>query len=92
MDSTGVQALIDRLRDLSASKFVDSGFTKPALTITVTSNHGKHSEVVDLAASGSAGAYIAQRRGEDGLYEIDASAMRELRGAAADIKEAQAKK
>ncbi len=31
MDSTGVQALIDKLRDLSATKFVDSGFTTPAV-------------------------------------------------------------
>ena len=27
--------LIDRLRDLSATKFVDSGFTTAAITITV---------------------------------------------------------
>jgi len=92
IDSTSLQAFIDRLRDLSASKFVDTGFTKPAITVTVTSDEGKRSETVEFAASGSAGAYIAQRRGEEGLYEIDANTMKELRAAAADIKEAQTKK
>jgi hypothetical protein len=41
MDSISVQNLIDKLRDLAATKFVDSGFTKPALEVTITSNDGK---------------------------------------------------
>ena len=53
MDSTGVQALIDKLRDLSATKFVDSGFTTPELAITVVSNDGKRTEKVEIAAAGA---------------------------------------
>ena len=46
MDSTTVQALIDKLRDLAATKFVDSGFTTPLVEITVVSNDGKRTEKV----------------------------------------------
>lgn len=92
IDSTSLQAFIDRLRDFSATKFVDSGFTKPAITITVSSNEGKHTEIVEIAPAAAGADYIAQRRGEEGLYEIDASAVKELRQAANDVKEVQAKK
>jgi len=44
MDSTSVQSFLDKLRDLSASKFVDSGFTTASTDITVTSNDGKRIE------------------------------------------------
>jgi ribosomal protein L12E/L44/L45/RPP1/RPP2 len=92
MDSTNMQAFIDRLRDLSASKFLDSGFTKPAITLTVASNDGKRTETLDIAPAASGPNYIAQRRGEEGFYEIDRDAVQQLRGAAADVKEVQAKK
>jgi hypothetical protein len=88
IDSTSLQAFIDRLRDLSASKFVDSGFGKPAMTITVTSNDGKRSETVEFAPAAAGADYIAQRRGEEGLYVIDAGVVKELRQASNDIKEA----
>jgi len=90
MDATGLQAFVDRLRDLSASKFVDSGFTKAAITITVTSNDGRRTETVDLAPAAAGADYIAQRRGEEGLYEIAADAVMQLRQSAGDVKEAQA--
>ena len=42
-------------------------------------------------APAAAGAdYIAQRRGEEGLYEIAADAVMQLRQSAGDVKEAQA--
>lgn len=92
MDSTSMQAFIDRLRDLSATKFVDSGFTKPAMTITVTSNDGKRTETVELAPAASGPDYIGQRKGEEGLYELDGNAVKELRQSVGDVKEVQAKK
>ena len=52
MDSTSVQAFIDRLRDLSAAKFVDAGFTTPVVTVTVVSNQGKLREKVEIAPGG----------------------------------------
>jgi hypothetical protein len=92
IDSTSLQAFIDRLRDLSASKFVDSGFAKPAMTLTVASNEGKRTETVDIAPASSGPDYIAQRRGEEGFYQIDGNTVKELRQAAAGVKEVQAKK
>jgi hypothetical protein len=92
IDSTSLQAFIDRLRDLSASKFADTGFTKAAITLTVSSNDGKKTEIVDISPASAGANYIAQRRGEEGLYEIDADAIKQLRQTAADVKEVQTKK
>ena len=90
MDSTTIQAFIDRLRDLSSTKFADAGFSKAALTVVVTSNEGKRTETVDFAPAPTGGNYLAQRRCEEGLYEISADAVKELRQAAGGIKPAQA--
>jgi hypothetical protein len=92
IDSTSLQAFLDRLRDLTATKFVDSGFTKAVVTINVSYNDGKNKETVELAPAATASDYIARRAGEEGLYDLDAKTVQELRGAAADIKEAQATK
>jgi len=92
IDSTSLQAFIDRLRDLSASKFADTGFTKAAITLTVASNDGKKTEVVDISPASAGANYIAQRRGEEGLYELDADAVKQLRQTAVDVKPVQAKK
>jgi hypothetical protein len=85
MDAVSVQAVIDKLRDLSATKFVDSGFANPVMQITVVSNNGKLTEKVKIAPAGKD--FIAQREGEPALYQLDASAVDDLRKTAADIKE-----
>ena len=86
IDSTSLQALIDRLRDLSATKFVDSGFTKAAITINLSYNDGKNKESVELAPGATGGDYIARRGGEEG----PARPMATVRSCAgfADVKEA----
>ena len=61
MDSTSVQAFIDRLRDLTATKFADSGFTTPVVTLTVVSNQGKQREKVEIAPAASGGNFLARR-------------------------------
>lgn len=86
MDAGTVNSFIDKLRDLSASKFVDSGFTTPVLDVTVTSNDGKRMEKVLIAKSGND--YIAKRENEPGLYEIDATAFSDLQKAASELKPA----
>ncbi len=86
MDSTSVQALIDKLRDLSATKFVDTGFTTRAIELTVVSNDGKRTEKVQIAQAGDH--YIARREGEPSLYEIDAQPINDLREAASGVKPA----
>ncbi len=90
MDATSVQALIDKLRDLSASKFVDSGFTTPVLTVTVVTNEGKKTETLEISQAGSD--FIARRQGEQPLYGLDANTAKDLRQAVADVKEAQPEK
>jgi hypothetical protein len=85
MDSVSIQAVIDKLRDLSATKFVDTGFTMPVMELTVGSNGGKRTEKVKIAAAGKD--FLAERDGEPTLYQPDAGVVDELRRAANDIKE-----
>jgi len=91
MDIISVQALIDKLRDLSATKFVDSG-TMPAttMTITVVSGNNKRTERVNLGKSGTD--YFAQREGEPTIYQVDAKAVQDIETAAGDVKPPMAKK
>ena len=77
MDSTSVQSFVDKLRDLAASKFVDTGsLGTPTIDITVTSNDGKRMEKVLISKQGSD--YIAQRENEPALYGLDAKTVDEL--------------
>ena len=92
MDSTGVQNLIDKLRDLTASKFADSGFTTPVVTLTVVSNQGKHREKVEISQAATGGNFVARHDGDASLYELTADAVKDLRQAAGDIREAQPEK
>jgi hypothetical protein len=85
MDSISIQALIDKLRDLSATKFPESGFTTPTLEITIVSDSGKRTEKVQVAPSGSD--YLAKRDGDSALYQVDAMAIKDVRAAAGDVKE-----
>jgi hypothetical protein len=86
MESSSVQALVDKIRELSASKFVDSGFNSPTLEVTVTSNDGKRVEKVSISKSGDN--YIAKRDNEPALYQLDSSSVADLQKVAADVKPA----
>jgi hypothetical protein len=86
MDSTSIQALVDKLRELAAAKFVDTGFGVAQVEIAVISNDGKRTERV-LIAPGTAGKFIAKREGEAAMYEIEGNTIAELRGVALDVKE-----
>jgi hypothetical protein len=90
MDAPGVQSFIDKVRDLSAVKFPETGFASPTVTLTVVSNGGKKTEKVEISIAG--GGIIARREGEANLYELDANIVKDLRQAASDIREAQAEK
>jgi len=89
MDSTSVQAFADRLRDLSATKFVDAGFTMPVITVTVVSNQGKTREKVEIAPAASGGNFLARRDGDASFYELEAGVVKDLRQAVGDVREAQ---
>ncbi|HEY1759935.1 MAG TPA: DUF4340 domain-containing protein [Bryobacteraceae bacterium] len=86
MDSVSVQSLIDKLRDMSASKLVDTGFTTPVISMTVVSDQGKRTEKVDIAPAGKD--FIARRDGDSTLYQLDAMTVQDLRTAAGDVKAA----
>src|SRR5580693_2610431 len=88
MDAATVQDLIDKLRDLSASKFVDSGFTTTLIDLTVTSNDGKRVEKVAISKAGDD--YIAKRENDPTLYQLDSKAVDDLRKSAEDVKPAAA--
>jgi hypothetical protein len=86
MDNLSFQAFLDKLRDLVSTKFVDTGFTTPALELNIVSYDGKRTEKVQIAP-GSGGNFIARREGDTALYEIDAKSIQDLRQAAGDVKE-----
>jgi hypothetical protein len=86
LDSASVQSLIDKIRELSATKFVDSGFTTPVVELTVISNDGKRIEKAEIAKSGDT--YIAKRENDPSLYQLDSSAVTDLQKLAADLKPA----
>ena len=86
MDGIGVQSLVDKVRDLSASKFADSGFSTPLIDLTVTSNDGKRVEKVLISKNGDK--YVAKRENEPALYELDATPVSDLQKSAADVKPA----
>jgi hypothetical protein len=86
LDNESVQNLIDKLRDLTATKFVEQGGGQPVFDASVTSNSGKRNERVIVSKQGDK--YSAQRQGEPSIYELDAKAVEDLEKAASDVKEA----
>ncbi|HTB18686.1 MAG TPA: DUF4340 domain-containing protein, partial [Bryobacteraceae bacterium] len=91
MDSTSVQSFLDKLRDLAAGKFIDTGsLGAPTVDITVVSNNGKLTEKLLIAKQGAD--YVAQRENEPALYGLDAKTVDDLVQAASDVKPAPAVK
>jgi len=86
LDAETVQSLVSQLRDLSANKFLESGFSSPVLTLTVTSGDGKRVEKVAIAKS--ADNYVARREADSTLYQLDASAVDGLQKAVDALKPA----
>jgi hypothetical protein len=85
MDSVGVQSVIDKLREASASRFLESGFPATALEASVT--YGASTEKVLFAKSGDK--TLAKRDNEPTVYELDGAFLDDLRKALSDIKPAQ---
>jgi ribosomal protein L12E/L44/L45/RPP1/RPP2 len=86
MDNSSVQLLVDKLRDLAATKFPDKGAGDVVFEATVTSNTGKRVEKATVRKQGTE--YFAQREGEPSIYELDGKAVDDLLKAASDVKEA----
>ena len=90
MDSATMQTVVDKLRDLQAAKFPETGFSAPVLEVAVTSNDGKRVEKAALSKTGND--WFAKRENEPAIYQLDSKAAEELQKAVAGVKEAPAKK
>jgi ribosomal protein L12E/L44/L45/RPP1/RPP2 len=86
MDNSSVQNLIDKLRDLAATKFADKTAGDPVFEVTVTSNSGKKVEKATIRKQGTD--YFAQREGEPSIYQLDSKSVDDLQAAASGVKEA----
>src|SRR6478672_3726415 len=76
MDNSSVQNLIDKLRDLAATKFAEKGGGQPVFDATVVSNIGKCIEKVVIFKQGVQ--YFAQCEGEFSIYELDSKGVKNL--------------
>lgn len=85
MDSVTVRALIDELRDLTASAFPDKGFTEPIVEAEVTWGEDNRTEKVLISKNG--GRYFAKRDGEPTIYELDDVVVEDLQEIAGEVKE-----
>ena len=84
MDAETAESFISQVRDLNASKFVETGFTSPTIELAVTSDGGKRIENVSIAKAGNT--YIAKRENDPTLYQLDSSFVDELQKSADGLK------
>jgi hypothetical protein len=93
IDSASIQNVVDKLRDLAATKFEDNNAKisgSPELTIAVT--WGEKSKVDKVVINKSGEDYIASREGDATAYGLDPKAFTDLQQAIAGIKPFQAPK
>jgi len=83
-DAGSLQSVIDKLRDLSATKFSDKMGGAQTLTLGITSGDNHRYEKV--AINKDADAYDAQRDGEPAVYVLDAKNIDDLQKAISGIK------
>jgi hypothetical protein len=87
-DAGTVQTVIDKLRDLSASKFSDKMAGTQTLTVGVAYGDNHRMEKVTVDKDGAS--YNAQRDGEPAVYVIEAKDADDLQKAISGIKQQQA--
>jgi DNA-binding beta-propeller fold protein YncE len=87
-DSGSLQSMIDKLRDLSATKFSEKMAGTQAFTFGITSGDKNRYEKVTIDKDGDA--YDAQRDGDPTVYVIDSKTIDDLQKAAAGVKPFQA--
>jgi hypothetical protein len=86
MDAATASALVDAVRGLSASKFVDTGYSKPDIDLTVVSNNGKDTATAHFQKT--ADGAVAKRDDSPGLYSFDSTTMNSLYSAISGLKPA----
>lgn len=88
MDATSVQNLIDKVRDLAATRILpDAGGVLSRQTLKISVTAGDNKRVETVAIENAFNRWRAVREGEPAIYELDAKAVEELQRAAADVKE-----
>ncbi len=90
LDSASIQNVVDKLRDLAATKFPDKVSGTPALTLSVT--WGDKSKLDKVVINKSGADYIAARDGDATAYGLDAKSFDDLQKAITDIKPFQTPK
>jgi hypothetical protein len=86
MDTASVEAMVDKVRALTAAKFADQGLSTPSIDLAVTSGDAKRVEKVALSKTGND--WFAMRENEPAIYQLDANVVDELQKAIASVKEA----
>lgn len=88
VDTSGVELLVSKLRDLTATGFTRSPNARFDTGLIVSSNQGKESETVQIAKAGKD--YVARRDHESSLYALSASVVDDILNTAGAIKPAAA--
>ncbi len=83
VDAISSETFVQKVRDLAASKFLESGFSAGQIELTATSNGGKTVEKILIAKDGDH--YVAKRDGESALYQLDPAVISGLQLAAQDL-------
>jgi len=88
-DSGTIQSVIDKLRDLAATKFSEKPAGTKALTVAITSGDKHNVEKATIYKEGDAkdGNQYAQRDGDSTIYVLDAKAVGDLQKAVSEIKQ-----
>jgi len=86
MDPDSVNAFISALRSLAAAKFVDSGYSRPDIDLTVRAGGAHPPEAIHIQKT-TDGA-IAKRDDGQGLYFLDADTMNSFTKAVDGVKPA----
>jgi hypothetical protein len=88
IDSTSLQDVIDKLRDIAAVKFSDQISGSPVLALAVT--WGEKGKVDKVTINRNGEDYIGVREGDPTAYGLDAAAVADLQKTIAAIKPYQA--
>ncbi|HKR26103.1 MAG TPA: DUF4340 domain-containing protein [Acidobacteriaceae bacterium] len=86
MDADSASAVVEAVRGLSASKFVDSGYSKPEIDLTIVSNDGKDTATAHFQTTPDGA--IAKRDDSPGLYFFDSTTMKSMETAMSGLKPA----
>lgn len=84
LDIGSAQEVVDEVRELEATRFATSGFSKPVVSISVTSKGAKQPEAVEISKHDKD--YIARREGDPTLYVLNTDTVQHLEKSASELK------